>query len=326
MLMEVKDLSLSIGKIALLDRVSFSVDRGQVLGLVGESGSGKSLTALALTGLVRRIGGRITGGSIVFDGQELSDLPEPAYRKLRGKRIAFITQNPMSALDALKTIGDQVDQVSRLHLGLSRKAARAHTVDILTRLRIPEAATVARAYPHQLSGGMKQRVVIAMALAADADLIIADEPTTALDVTVQAQIVMILSELVKKRNIGLILITHDMGVVAQICDKVCVLYAGRVAESGPVGQLFDTPRHPYSAALIGCIPREGMAPGALKGIPGTVPSALNYGAECCRFASRCTRADALCHTTRPLPHSQGAALVACHHPQGTAAQPEALDV
>ena len=314
MLLEVKDLSLRIGAVELLDRLSFSVDRGQVLGLVGESGSGKSLTALALTGLSRRIGGTVTGGNITFDGQELTHLPEPALRKLRGKRIAFITQNPMSALDALKTIGDQVDQVSRLHLRLSRHEARARTIEILTRLRIPEAATLARAFPHQLSGGMKQRVVIAMALAADADLIIADEPTTALDVTVQAQIVMILSDLVKKRNMGLILITHDMGVVAQICDTVCVLYAGRVAESGPVGPLFAAPHHPYSHALIGCIPQGDMAPGALRGIPGTVPSAAAYGAECCRFAARCAHADELCRTTRPLPHAQGATLVACHHP------------
>lgn len=314
MLLEVKDLSLSIGILRLLDRVSFAVDRGQVLGLVGESGSGKSLTALALTGLVRRIGGVVTGGMILFDGQDLAGLPEPALRRLRGKRIAFITQNPMSALDALKTIGDQVDQVARLHLGLSRRAARARTVEILTRLRIPDAAQVARAYPHQLSGGMKQRVVIAMALAADAELIIADEPTTALDVTVQAQIVMILADLVRQRQIGLILITHDMGVVAQICDLVCVLYAGRVAESGPVETLFAAPRHPYSAALIGCIPREGMAPGALKGIPGGVPSAAAYGDACCRFAERCPRADALCRRTRPPERIEGGMTVACHHP------------
>lgn len=234
MLLDVKNLSLRIGKVGLLDGLSFSVDRGEVLGLVGESGSGKSLTALALTGLTSRMGGQITGGSVVFDGADLVGLKESAYRKLRGKRIGFITQNPMSALDALVTIGDQVDQVSRLHLGLSRRAARAHTVEILSRLRIPEAEVVARAYPHNLSGGMKQRVVIAMALAADPDLIIADEPTTALDVTVQAQIVMMLGDLVRKRDLGLILITHDMSVVAQICDKVCVLYAGRVAESGPV--------------------------------------------------------------------------------------------
>lgn len=322
MLLDVRDLSLRIGKVGLLDGLSFSVDRGEVLGLVGESGSGKSLTALALTGLTGRMGGQITAGSVVFDGTDLVGLNEAAYRRLRGKRIGFITQNPMSALDALIPIGDQVDQVSRLHLGLSRRAARAHTVDILTRLRIPEAAVVARAYPHHLSGGMKQRVVIAMALAADPDLIIADEPTTALDVTVQAQIVMMLGDLVRKRDLGLILITHDMSVVAQICDRVCVLYAGRVAESGPVRQIFAAPRHPYTAALIGCIPRDGMAPGTLRGIPGTVASVAQYGTDCCRFAPRCTRADALCGAQRPAPVAAPGGLLACHHPMDTPA-PEA---
>lgn len=316
MLLDVKNLSLRIGKVGLLDGLSFSVDRGEVLGLVGESGSGKSLTALALTGLTARMGGQISGGSVVFDGVDLVGLNESTYRKLRGKRIGFITQNPMSALDALVTIGDQVDQVSRLHLGLSRRAARAHTVEILSRLRIPEAEVIARAYPHNLSGGMKQRVVIAMALAADPDLIIADEPTTALDVTVQAQIVMMLGDLVRKRDLGLILITHDMSVVAQICDKVCVLYAGRMAESGPVRQMFAAPRHPYTDALIGCIPREGMAPGSLRGIPGTVAAVSQQGVECCRFAPRCGLADALCISQQPALVASGhGGLLACHHPK-----------
>lgn len=320
MLLDVRDLSLRIGTVGLLDGLSFSVDRGEVLGLVGESGSGKSLTALALTGLTVRMGATITAGSVVFDGTDLVGLKESAYRRLRGKRIGFITQNPMSALDALVTIGDQVDQVSRLHLGLSKRAARAHTIEILSRLRIPEAEVVAQAYPHNLSGGMKQRVVIAMALAADPDLIIADEPTTALDVTVQAQIVMMLADLVRTRDLGLILITHDMSVVAQICDKVCVLYAGRVAESGPVRQIFAAPRHPYTHALIGCIPRDGMAPGSLHGIPGTVAAVSQYGADCCRFAPRCGRADARCTTQRPLPAMTATGgMLACHHPVDTPA-------
>lgn len=322
MLLDVKELCVKIGAVSLLDQISFSVDRGEVLGLVGESGSGKSLTALALTGLIRRLGGTVTSGEILFDGRDLAPLAEPELRKLRGKKVAFITQNPMSALDALKTIGDQVDQVSRLHLGLSAKEARARSIEILTKLRIPDAGTVARAYPHQLSGGMKQRVVIAMALAADADLIVADEPTTALDVTVQAQIVQILGELVRKRNIGLILITHDMGVVAQICDKVCVLYAGRVAEAGPVGPIFAAARHPYTRALIGCIPRDDMAPFSLKGISGTVPSASSYGRDSCRFAPRCAQADAQCSVSRPpLRMTSQAEGLACHHPLSPAAEP-----
>lgn len=314
MLLDVDNLSVQIGRISLLDEISFSVDRGQVLGLVGESGSGKSLTAMALNGLIRRINGKITQGEIRFDGQNLTHLPEPALRKLRGKRIAYITQNPMSALDPLKTIGDQVDQVSKLHLGLNGRQARARSVDILTKLRIPDAATVAKAFPHQLSGGMKQRVVIAMALAADADLIIADEPTTALDVTVQAQIVQILADLVREKNIALIMITHDMGVVAQICDRICVLYAGRVAEAGPVDRIFAAARHPYTRALIGCIPRDGMAPFSLKGIPGAVPTAANYGQDLCRFAPRCAQASPRCSQLRPSLRTDGRSDFACHHP------------
>jgi oligopeptide/dipeptide ABC transporter ATP-binding protein len=184
----------------------------------------------------------------------------------------------------------------------------------LTRLRIPEAATVCDAYPHQLSGGMKQRIVIAMALAAEPDLIVADEPTTALDVTVQAQIIHILGELVRERGVGLLLITHDMGVVAQVCDRVAVLYAGRLAETAPVGPLFATPRHPYTAALIGCIPRDGMAPGSLTGIPGMVPSVVNYPAGC-RYHPRCPRALDLCRTVLPAAvQMPGGCALACHAP------------
>ncbi|GAB1361034.1 ABC transporter ATP-binding protein [Rhodobacter sp.] len=314
-LLELTDVGVSIGNVALLDGISLRLDRGQILGLVGESGSGKSLTAMAAMGLLPLIGGRVTAGSVRFDGQDLAAMSDRQRRALRGRRIGFVTQNPMTALDPVQRIGPQVDVVSRLHLGLSKQAARARTLDLLTQLRIPEAAAVAEAYPHQLSGGMKQRIVIAMALAGEPDLIIADEPTTALDVTVQAQIIQILGALVRDRNLALLLITHDMGVVAQICDRVAVLYAGRMAEEGPAGPIFAAPAHPYTAALIGCIPQDGMAKGALKGIPGAVPSALAYPPGC-RFNPRCVRADALCGQVPELvPRGQG--LVACHHAGGT---------
>ena len=202
--------------------------------------------------------------------------------------------------------------VSRLHLGLPQPAARARTLELLTQLRIPDAASVAEAWPHQLSGGMKQRIVIAMALAGEPDLIIADEPTTALDVTVQAQIIQILGALVRDRGLALLLITHDMGVVAQVCDRVAVLYAGRLAEEGPVDGIFAAPTHPYTAALIGCIPQEGMAKGSLRGIPGSVPSALAMPSGC-RFHPRCTRASDLCRSAVPLPERYGQGIVACHH-------------
>ncbi len=314
-LLELTDVGVSIGNVALLDGISLRLDRGQILGLVGESGSGKSLTAMAAMGLLPLIGGRVTAGSVRFDGQDLAAMSDRQRRALRGRRIGFVTQNPMTALDPVQRIGPQVDVVSRLHLGLSKQAARARTLDLLTQLRIPEAAAVAEAYPHQLSGGMKQRIVIAMALAGEPDLIIADEPTTALDVTVQAQIIQILGALVRDRNLALLLITHDMGVVAQICDRVAVLYAGRMAEEGPAGPIFAAPAHPYTEALIGCIPQDGMAKGALKGIPGAVPSALAYPPGC-RFNPRCVRADALCGQVPELvPRGQG--LVACHHAGGT---------
>ncbi len=313
MLLQVEDLSLRIGGIDAVEGVGFTVERGRILGLVGESGSGKSLTALAITGLLPRAGGEVTAGRVLFDGTDIVRLSESALRKLHGRRIGFVTQNPMTALDPVHRIGEQVDVVSRLHLGLDRRAARSRTVELLTRMRIPEAGAVCEAYPHQLSGGMKQRVVIAMALAGDPDLIVADEPTTALDVTVQAQIVQLLAALVAEKGLGLVLITHDMGVVAQVCDDVAVLYAGRLAEAKPVRPLFAAPRHPYTRALIDCIPRPGMAPGSLTGIPGTVPVASRYP-DGCRFHPRCPRALSVCATTVPPLAAEGAGRLACHNP------------
>jgi peptide/nickel transport system ATP-binding protein len=314
MLLEVNNLSIRIAAVTPVADLSFSVDRGEILGLVGESGSGKSLTALAVTGLLARIGGTVSGGAIRFDGVDLARMPEPSLRALRGKRIAFITQNPMTALDPIDTIGNQIDIVAKLHLKLSAADARRRTIDILSQLRIPEAAALCDAYPHQLSGGMKQRIVIAMALSGEPDLIVADEPTTALDVTVQAQIVAILSRLVKERNVALMLITHDMGVVAQVCDRVAVLYAGRQAETRAVGPLFAHPAHPYTAALIDCIPRAGMARGSLTGIPGTVPSVAQYPAGC-RYHPRCARAGKGCATVVPVQSLlAGGGTVACHYP------------
>lgn len=310
-MLQVRDLGVAFGPIQPLSGVSFSIERGETLGIVGESGSGKSLTAMSVMGLLPLQGGRITDGSIVFDGTELTTLPENAYRKLRGGRIGLITQNPMTSLDPLKKIGVQVDAVAILHLNMTAKQARARTVEILGTLRIPEPALICDRYPHQMSGGMKQRIVIAMALAADPDVLIADEPTTALDVTVQAQIIRLLDDLVKERDLALVLITHDMSVVAQTCDKVVVMYAGRAIEHGPVEAIFDAPQHPYTQALIGCIPRGLDENTKLEGIPGTVPTVQNYP-DGCPFHPRCTRAQDICSTTDPefIVHEQSAA--ACH--------------
>ena len=310
-LLTVSGLCVSIGRLTPLDGVSFHANKGEILGLVGESGSGKSLTAMAVMGLLGRIGGKVSAGSILFDGQELTALAEPAYRRLRGKRIALISQNPMTSLDPLVQIGAQIDQVSRLHLGLSKPAAKLRSIDLMQQLRIPDAATLHSAYPHQLSGGMKQRIVIAMALAADPDLIIADEPTTALDVTIQAQIIQIMVDLVRDRGLALILITHDMGVVAQACDRVVVLYAGRVAETDKTEPIFANPRHPYTASLIGCIPAHDQAEGTLLGIPGTVPGVLNYPAGC-RFHPRCASVMDICSTQVPAILALSTGSVACH--------------
>jgi peptide/nickel transport system ATP-binding protein len=310
-LLSVTGLGVSIGRLTPLEGITFSARKGEILGLVGESGSGKSLTAMALLGLVGRIGGRVTAGSILFNGQELAGLNEPAYRRLRGKRIALISQNPMTSLDPIVRIGAQIDQVSRLHLGLSKADTKARSIELMQQLRIPDAETLHGAYAHQLSGGMKQRIVIAMALAADPDLIIADEPTTALDVTIQAQIIQIMVDLVRDRGLALILITHDMGVVAQACDRVVVLYAGRVAEMNTTDAIFASPRHPYTASLIGCIPTHDQAEGTLLGIPGTVPGVASYPPGC-RFHSRCGSVIEICRTEVPANTPLPTGSVACH--------------
>lgn len=312
-LLEVDRLSVGIGRLTLLEEIAFEVDRGEILGLVGESGSGKSLTALAIAGLLPLIGARVTAGAIRFDNTDLTRLDESRLRKFRGRRIAFITQNPMTALDPLQPIGEQVDVVARLHLGLTADVARSRTIEILTQLRIPEAATIYRQYPHQLSGGMKQRVVIAMALAGEPDLIVADEPTTALDVTVQAQIIHLLTSLVRERGLALVLITHDMGVVAQCCDRVAVLYAGRLAEQQGVNALFAAPAHPYTHALIDCIPKDGMARDSLTGIAGSVPSVAHFPPGC-RFHPRCIGRQSVCETNVPGATALPGGVVSCHFP------------
>jgi peptide/nickel transport system ATP-binding protein len=310
-LLRVHNLGVSIGGLPALDGVTLELERGQILGVVGESGSGKSLTAMAIMGLLPLLGGRISAGSIRFDGTELVGLAEPAYQALRGHRIALITQNPMTSLDPLRSVGFQVDQVARLHLGLAAAPARERSIELLRQLRIPNAATVYDQFPHQLSGGMKQRIVIAMALAGEPDLIVADEPTTALDVTIQAQIIQILVDLVRSHGLALMLITHDMGVVAQACDQVVVLYGGRVAQSATVAATFAHPAHPYTRALIGCIAQAGQPRGSLKGIPGMVPSLAHHAAGC-RYHPRCERAQPLCQAQVPPLRSASTGVVACH--------------
>jgi peptide/nickel transport system ATP-binding protein len=310
-LLDLSDVTVSIGALTPLDRIAFSIEAGEIIGVVGESGSGKSLTAMAVMGLLPLIGGRITSGAVRFADVELNRLPERDFRALRGRRIALISQNPMTSLDPIRRVGEQIDQVSMMHLGLGAEQARLRSVDMMRQLRIPEADVVHGNYPHQLSGGMKQRIVIAMALAADPELIVADEPTTALDVTIQAQIIQIMVEMARRKNVALMLITHDMGVVAQACDRVVVLYAGRVAETGSVERIFAAPRHPYTKSLIGCIPVEGLPPGGLKGIDGVVPGVASYPTGC-RFHPRCSLAQDRCKIEAPLLRALDEGAAACH--------------
>ncbi|MGZ5180454.1 MAG: ABC transporter ATP-binding protein [Ramlibacter sp.] len=283
--------------------VSFTLERGQTLGLVGESGCGKSITALALLGLLPERA-QVTG-SIRFAGQELVDLPEPRRRDLRGDRIGMIFQEPMTALNPVHTIGDQVAEPLRLHRGLSRRAAREQAVALLDRVGIPDARRRVDAYPHQFSGGQRQRITIAMALACGPDLLIADEPTTALDVTVQQQILALVRDLVAERGMALLLISHDLGVVAQNVQRLLVMYGGSVVESGPTAEVFAHRIHPYTLGLFGARPRLGGARGArLATVPGTVPDLADLPPGC-PFAGRCRFAIPDCAVTAPPPVEVG---------------------
>jgi oligopeptide/dipeptide ABC transporter ATP-binding protein len=269
---------------AAVDDVSFAIGRGETLGLVGESGSGKSVTALSIVRLVLPPG-RIAGGRVDLDGRNLIDLPEPEMRRVRGRRIGFIFQEPMVALNPVFTIGYQIEETLAVHGLASGRAAKQRAVELLEAVRVPDPARRARAYPHQLSGGLRQRAMIALALCAEPALVIADEPTTALDVTVQAEILDLLREMRRTFHLSLLLITHDLGVIAEMADRVAVMYGGRIVELAAVDRLFAAPAHPYTRGLLASIP--GGQPGErLRAIPGAVPGLGGFGAGCA-FADRC---------------------------------------
>ena len=280
--------------------LSFSVHPGETLAIVGESGCGKSITALAVMGLLQPNGARVEAGRIVFEGRDLRTATEEQLCALRGNRMAMIFQEPMTSLNPVLTIGRQVAEALVLHRGLDRRAAQREAIGALERVRIPDAARRAQMYPHQLSGGMRQRVMIAMALACRPRLLIADEPTTALDVTIQAQILALLAELQREQGTAIVLITHDLGVVCETADRVLVLYGGRRAEEATVKQLFDAPTHPYTQGLMGSMPRHALRTGVqrLQEIPGTVPSPAALPAGCA-FATRCPRALGVCAGEQP---------------------------
>ncbi|HEY0295145.1 MAG TPA: ABC transporter ATP-binding protein [Bordetella sp.] len=298
-----------------VDGVSFSVEAGETLAIVGESGCGKSVTSMSILRLIPEGVGK-SAGAIRFQGRDLLSLSEDEMRDIRGNSISMIFQEPMTSLNPVLTIGHQVDESLRLHEGLNKEQARARTVGLLRMVGIPEPERRAREYPHQLSGGMRQRVMIAMALACSPKLLIADEPTTALDVTIQAQILDLMRGLKQRVGAAIVLITHDLGVVAEVADRVVVMYAGRKVEEAAVGELFDHPLHPYTQGLLGAVPRLGASReeemGRLSEIPGLVPS-LKRRIQGCVFAGRCPRVQPVCRTVAPgLRDARERHPVACH--------------
>ena len=287
------------GEFAAVDGVSFQVDAGQTLAIVGESGSGKSVTALSIMGLVPQPPGRIAAGSVRFEGRELLGLPPQAMQALRGNAMAMIFQEPMSSLNPAFTIGEQIVEALRCHQAMTTEQAAAKAVEMLRRVRIPAPEQRFHEHPHKLSGGMRQRAMIAMALANTPRLLIADEPTTALDVTIQAQILALMHDMQQETRTAIVLITHDLGVVAEVADHVAVMYHGRIVEQAPVRSLFAAPQHPYTIGLLGSVPRLHGEQDRLAAISGQVPSPLAKLAGC-SFAARCPFAQPRCHAEKPL--------------------------
>ncbi|MGW7355120.1 ABC transporter ATP-binding protein [Streptomyces sp. NPDC054802] len=321
-LLSVRELTVTFptdhGPVRAVDSLSFDVGRGRTLGIVGESGSGKSVTSMAVMGLHT---GAEVSGSITLERRELVGLAERELNRLRGRRMAMIFQDPLSSLHPYYTVGEQIAEHHRVHLGSRRAASRRRAVEMLAEVGIPEPRRRAEEYPHQFSGGMRQRVVIAMALACEPDLLIADEPTTALDVTVQAQILELITRIQQERDLAVVLITHDLGVVARVAHEVLVMYAGRTAEQAPVDAVFAAPAHPYTRGLLDSLPRLDDADDApLRAIPGSPPSLL-APAPGCAFAPRCPGAASAgaearerCERVRPGPVAVAGHMVACHLP------------
>jgi peptide/nickel transport system ATP-binding protein len=319
-LLEVKDLSVRFdtddGPVHAVDRLSFSLEEGEVLGVVGESGCGKSVSLMSLTQLLPPTAA-VTGSAQLGD-IELIGASSSRIRRVRGRMVAYVFQEPMTSLNPAFKIGRQIEEVLQRHLDISRGAARKRAIELLELVRIPAPERRINEYPHQLSGGMRQRVMIAIALACDPKILVADEPTTALDVTIQAGILDLMRDIRERLGTAIVLITHNLGVVADIADRVLVMYAGRKVEEAPVHDLFASPQHPYTIGLLGAVPRPGAASttGRLQEIPGRVPS-LSELPQACAFADRCPRADDLTRSQRPELHEvRPGHTVACFHPGG----------
>lgn len=314
-LLEVRDLTTCFktdrGEFSAVDGVSFTLEAGRTLGIVGESGCGKSVTSLSIMGLLPKGQGRVASGSILFNGTDLTTLSPAAMRNLRGNKMAMIFQEPMTSLNPAFTIGNQLIEAIRCHRDISHSAARVRAIEMLAKVRIPSPEQRIDTYPHKLSGGMRQRVMIAMALACEPQLLIADEPTTALDVTIQAQVLELMRSLRTSAGTAIVLITHDLGVIAELADEVAVMYAGRLVERASVERLFAEPQHPYTIGLLGSIPKMHLTQSRLAAIEGQVPSPTSAPVGC-RFAARCPFADAKCIEFSPaLQELSAAHFVAC---------------
>ncbi len=322
--LEVRDLSIVFdtrrGSVRAIDGISFQMQRGEVLGIVGESGAGKSLTGNALIGLLQAPG-RISAGSIHLDGLRIDNLEREAQRRLRGKRIGAIFQDPLTSLDPLMTVGDQLIETIRTHLPMTAAAAKRRALDLLAEVGIADPTNRLQQYPHQFSGGMRQRIVIALAIAAEPDVIVADEPTTALDVSVQAQILALLRRLARDHGTAIMLVTHDMGVIAEIADRVAVIYAGRLVEIGPVAEVLHAARHPYTNGLMSLIPSLTRREERLPQIVGSMPRPGQWPGGC-SFHPRCPKAGPRCASEVPRPAAVETLQVACHlFSGGTVAPP-----
>ncbi|HSV57608.1 MAG TPA: ABC transporter ATP-binding protein [Variovorax sp.] len=325
-LLDIRDLHVEFptqgGVMHAVDGVSLSLEEGEVLGIVGESGSGKSVTMMALMGLIA-YPGRVRAQHLRFAGNDLLGISDKARRALVGKDVAMIFQDPTTSLNPCFTIGFQLMETLRLHLKMDKKAAQRRAIELLEQVGIPAASSRLNSYPHQLSGGMNQRVMIAMAIACNPRLLIADEPTTALDVTIQAQILDLLRELQKERGMALVLITHNMGVVSEMAQRVAVMYAGQVMEQQPVDELFAMPQHPYTEALLAALPDRAPDNGRLATIAGVVPG-VHDRPDGCLFAPRCAYATQLCRAERPELRDWLVGGVRCHYPLGDAQRVEKI--
>jgi oligopeptide/dipeptide ABC transporter ATP-binding protein len=330
-LLQVRNLQTSFftpeGEVRAIDGVSFEIREGKTLGLVGESGCGKSVTSLSIMRLIPSPPGKIVGGEILYRGRDLLKLSNEEMRKIRGNEISMIFQEPMTSLNPVFTVGNQIGEAIKLHQGLGKKETRAKTIEMLRLVKIADPESRVDAYPHQLSGGMRQRVMIAMALSCNPSLLIADEPTTALDVTIQAQILELMKELQQKiGGMALLLITHDLGVVAEQADEVAIMYAGKIVERSNTRAIFNHPFHPYTVGLLNSLPgATGQKKKRLDAIPGVVPNPLNLPSGC-RFRDRCPRAADLCAQTEPeLSENEAGHTVACHFPHTESREKPSVD-